>query len=114
MKDWIEKKALPFIERWWKPLAILAGVIVAIILGKRLWGAVVDSVLGKVENSTFMPIKGDPEHVVVPTVSGPRTVRLPKDENGNQITSDVKGLRVGYAPGYIAKTEVPSGAIKRR
>ena len=106
---WIETKAIPFVSKWWRPIAIVIGVILAILIGKRIIGGVIDAVFGKVNQSTFTPIPNDPHHVLVPTSSGPQVVRLPEG-----VTSGTAGLRVGYAPGYLAKVEVADGAINRK
>lgn len=109
MKKWLETAAIPFIERWWRPLAILIGVVLALLIGKRILGRVVDAIMGKVTNgSPFQKIDGDPTHVIVPTVGGPQVVRLPTGVTSDQVQS------VGYAPGYLAKVEVKSGAVDRR
>ena len=107
--SWIETKAIPFVSKWWKPVAVVVGVILAIVIGKRIIGGVVDAIFGKVNQSTFTPIPNDPQHVLVPTSSGPQVVRLPEG-----VTSGTAGLRVGYAPGYLAKVEVADGAINRK
>jgi hypothetical protein len=107
--DWIEKKAIPFVEKWWLPVAVVVGAILAIMLGKKVFGPIVDAIFGKVNFSTFTPIPGDPQHVTVPTAHGPQVVKLPAG-----VTSSTPGLRVGYAPGYMAKVEVPDGAINRK
>ena len=106
---WIEKKAIPFVEKWWKPIAIAAGAILAIVIGKRIVGGVVDAIFGKVDQSNFTPIPNDPQHVVVATATGPQVVRLP-----DGVTSGTVGLRVGYQAGYLAKVEVSGAAAINR
>ena len=102
---WIEKKAIPFVEKFWKPIAIVIGVVLAICIGKRIIGGVVDSIFGKVNQSNFTPIPNDPQHVVVATATVPQVVRLPE-----AVTSSTAGLRVGYQAGYLAKVEVSGAA----
>ena len=106
---WIEKKAIPFVAKWWKPFAVVVGLILAVVIGKRIIGGVVDAIFGKVDNSTFTQIPNDPQHVLVPTANGPQVVRLPEG-----VTSATAGLRVGYAPGYLAKVSIPEGSINRK
>jgi hypothetical protein len=31
---WIEKKAIPFVAKWWKPIAVVVGLILVVIVGK--------------------------------------------------------------------------------
>ena len=33
---WIETKAVPAVEKWWKPIAVVVGFILAIVVGKIL------------------------------------------------------------------------------
>ena len=33
---WIEKKAVPAVEKWWKPIAVVVGFILVVIVGKIL------------------------------------------------------------------------------
>jgi hypothetical protein len=31
---WVETKAVPAVEKWWRPVAIVAGFLLAVVLGK--------------------------------------------------------------------------------
>jgi Na+-translocating ferredoxin:NAD+ oxidoreductase RnfD subunit len=107
--QWIEKVAIPFIERWWRPLAIVVGVILAVVIGKRIIGGVVDAIFGKVTNGMpFTPVAGDPTRVTVNTQKGPVVVQLPQGVTSDKVTA------LGYAPGYVAKVEVASAATTRK
>ena len=111
---WIETKAIPFVAKWWKPIALVVGIILAIVIGKRIVGKVIDAVFGKVTNGTpFGIIPGDPAHVTVATAGGPQVIKLPVDSNGRQVTSD-RVTAVAYAPGYLAHVEVKNDVVNRR
>jgi hypothetical protein len=106
---WIEQKAIPAVEKWWRPVAIVVVLILAVVLGKRVIGAVKDAIFGKVTNGMpFSPVPGDPQHVTVVTQKGPVVVRLPDGVTADKVTS------LAYAPGYVAKVEVAGGATNRR
>lgn len=106
-------KAAAFLKRAWRPILILAGILVAIFFGRRLFGKIVDAVLGKVgAGMPFTPIANDPAHVVVHTPSGDQTVRLPAP-GGKQVTSD-QVTSIAYEPGYFARVEIKTDAPDRK
>jgi Na+-translocating ferredoxin:NAD+ oxidoreductase RnfD subunit len=111
---WVEGKAIPAVEKWWRPVAIVVGIILAVILGKRIIGGAIDAIFGKVTNGTpFTIITGDPAHVAIQTAKGTQVIALPVDSSGKQVTSD-QVTALAYAPGYLAKVEVQGGNTNRR
>lgn len=107
--QWFEQKAIPAVERWWRPVAILALIVVGLLVGKNLLGLLgraVGSIFGApTDPRTFTPIAGDPVHVIVRDMGKDVVVALPKGADGKQLTSDVPGLRVGYGTGYTVKAD---------
>jgi hypothetical protein len=111
--EWVTTKAVPFVEKWWKPIAIVIGVILAIILGKRIIGKVVDAIFGTVHNGMpFAQVPGDPTHVMVQTPAGTQVIKLPVDAKGHQVTAD-QVTAISYTPGYLAKVEVKNAVTNR-
>jgi hypothetical protein len=44
---WIEKKAIPWIEKRWKPIALIIGFILVVIIGKVILGGLANLFGGK-------------------------------------------------------------------
>lgn len=112
---WAKLYIVPWLKKAWKPLLFVAGIVVAILLGKRLFGSIVDSLLGRVVRSNnWTPITGNPTHITVTTPEGQsQVVKLPVDAKGKQVmVNQVRG--VSYVPGYLAKVEVKNDAVNRR
>lgn len=112
---WWSTKAWPVIKKAWKPILIVGGIVLLVFYGKRIWGAIVDSVVSKVDKpQPWTPITGNPTHVTVNGPNGPQMVELPRDDgHGNHVTSNQVGA-VAWEPGYIAKVELKSSPINRR
>jgi Na+-translocating ferredoxin:NAD+ oxidoreductase RnfD subunit len=106
---WIEQKAIPAVEKWWRPVAVVIGLILAVLIGKKIYGTIVHAIVGKVTYGTpFTPVAGDPTHVAIATPAGPKLVKLPDGVTADKVTS------LAYAPGYIAKVEVKNVTTQRR
>ncbi len=87
---WISTKLWPFLEKHWEAVAIFALAIAGIYVGKRLFGPVVDSVLGLITGPSmdFTKIPGDNTHVMTSVNGVYQVVALPKDAKGNQVVID--------------------------
>ncbi len=115
---WISTKLWPFLAKHWEAIGIFLLVLAGVYVGKRLFGPVVDSVLGLITGPSqdITPIPGDNTHVMTKVGGTYQVVALPKDVAGVQVTSDGPNpvTAVFYRPGSPAMVQRQNDATINR
>jgi hypothetical protein len=109
---WLRGSAWPFLKKYWKAVAVVAGAIVAVFVGKELEGIIVNAIrvkVGEIELPQKFKVLDD-THLSVSTPMGWQTVDLGTIKAGPPVKAkDVLAVQIEETG--PAKVEVKNETI---
>ena len=101
---WFRDTLLPFLKKHWKAVAVVAGTIIAVLVGKELEGLLFQSRVGRVKSPLRFWV-ADKNHLRVATPDGRILVELPAGVKAKDVSA------VQFTPGKPAVVEVRNATL---